>query len=291
MITTGVYTFCTHDQSALKHKFSWDSTRAHLLGWVYSVTLSRRIFKKLKLYTDRHGKVLLIDILKLPFDEVHVIFDNDVLIDKSLWAISKMITYTKQYEPFLHIDSDVFLINKDVFENNKFLESHLCVQSEENPGIYKEFYEKTMNDYFETGKLSFPVSYRNTSGMKHTYNYGIFGGNAHGLIRETFNEILNCLKKGEYKQIKDDKKVRELNIFYEQFISGVIFADKGFKFDTLLKTEMKTGNKEQDVEATSIGFCHLFGDGKKDLSLIKDIDTCVKYGNPNEYDIIDFLTK
>src|SRR5260370_31176140 len=61
------------------------------------------------LITDAHGKRLLVDQLGLSFTEVSTELDRlkDVSID--WWAIGKLVAYSLQDRPFLHIDSDVFL--------------------------------------------------------------------------------------------------------------------------------------------------------------------------------------
>ena len=94
------------------NRFCGFNSRKDLNFFCYSYC-AKHWFKNLVLYTDNQGiedlnRVLpLFDDVKLDLQELH---DNNV--PSSLWAYPKILAYSKETEPFLHIDNDVFLWEK-----------------------------------------------------------------------------------------------------------------------------------------------------------------------------------
>ncbi len=87
----------------------WLESRHHLLSWVLSLETAKRHFKTTALVTDTAGAALLVEGLGLRFDEVSTQLEGlaDAAVD--WWALGKLITYGSQSEPFIHVDSDVYL--------------------------------------------------------------------------------------------------------------------------------------------------------------------------------------
>jgi hypothetical protein len=87
----------------------WAGLRFHLMSWVLSLNTCRRFFDTTELITDARGAELLVDRLGLSFD--HVKLDLDALQDERAerWAIGKLHAYRAQSEPFIHLDSDLYL--------------------------------------------------------------------------------------------------------------------------------------------------------------------------------------
>jgi hypothetical protein len=61
------------------------------------------------LVTDGPGKALLVDELGLPFTHVSTELDRLGEAHPDLWALGKLVAYSLQDEPFVHIDADVFM--------------------------------------------------------------------------------------------------------------------------------------------------------------------------------------
>src|SRR5687767_1744547 len=94
---------------ARHHHRVWASPRHHLFSWVLSVRTAVRHYGPAVLYTDTAGAKLLVDRIGLEFDEVHTDLDALDAVDEGWWALGKLYAYRAQREPFVHIDSDVFL--------------------------------------------------------------------------------------------------------------------------------------------------------------------------------------
>jgi len=88
---------------------SWKSGLYHLLSWVVSVETARRHYPKTALFTDDEGARMLIDRIGLGFEHVSTELDALASHDPAWWILGKLYTYRAMTEPFIHIDTDVYL--------------------------------------------------------------------------------------------------------------------------------------------------------------------------------------
>jgi hypothetical protein len=89
--------------------WGWHRPEHHLLAWGLSLRLARRHYPETTLVTDSAGKALLVDALGLSFASVSTELDRLRDADPNLWALGKLVAYSIQDEPFVHLDTDVFL--------------------------------------------------------------------------------------------------------------------------------------------------------------------------------------
>jgi hypothetical protein len=89
----------------------WRSEKYHLLAWLLSVETARQHYREIALCTDDEGARLLVDGLGLEFDHVSTMLNALDDSDAEWWALGKLYTYRAQTEPFVHLDTDVFLWN------------------------------------------------------------------------------------------------------------------------------------------------------------------------------------
>ncbi|MGB6686559.1 MAG: DUF6734 family protein [Terracidiphilus sp.] len=87
----------------------WREPKHHLLAWGLSLRLAREHFPETMLVTDSEGKALLVDRLGLEFTEVSTELDRLRDVDPGWWALGKLMAYSLQDRPFVHLDTDVFL--------------------------------------------------------------------------------------------------------------------------------------------------------------------------------------
>ena len=87
----------------------WCKPLHHLLAWGLSVDAARRHYPETVLITDRAGKQLLVDQLGLHFTQVSTELERLDGVDPGWWALGKLVAYSLQDRPFVHLDSDVFL--------------------------------------------------------------------------------------------------------------------------------------------------------------------------------------
>ena len=87
----------------------WYSELHHLLAWGLSLRTARRHYPETMLITDQPGKRLLVEQLGLPFVHVSTELDRLANVDPGWWALGKVLAYSVQDQPFIHIDTDAFL--------------------------------------------------------------------------------------------------------------------------------------------------------------------------------------
>lgn len=91
------------------HQRAWLHPKYHLLSWILSVRTAERFFPETALITDDFGAELLVSKLKLRFGHVSRDLNQLADTDPCWWALGKLYAYRSQSEPFVHLDSDVFL--------------------------------------------------------------------------------------------------------------------------------------------------------------------------------------
>ncbi len=91
------------------YRQAWARPLDHLLSWVISAQTAMRHYPDSMLVTDSPGRKLLVDRLGLPFAEVSTELDRLAGHDPDWWMLGKLVAYSQQTAPFVHIDSDVFL--------------------------------------------------------------------------------------------------------------------------------------------------------------------------------------
>ncbi len=168
----------------------------YFYSWIISVLSISRFYKSTELYTDELGKILLIDILKIPFKKIIIAFEEISNLNIEWWAIGKIKTYSLQKESFIHFDNDVFLWDALPERINK---SVICAQS-------PEFFDENDADvYYRINELEQFIKNNNGWLPDFWYNYtknkttfeaaccGIFGGNNIKLIRDYSNKALDIV--------------------------------------------------------------------------------------------------
>jgi hypothetical protein len=87
----------------------WLNQKYHFLSWILSVQLGRSHFDSTELITDHEGAEILVKELGLKFDRISKELDNLNDQDIRWWVLGKLLAYSIQKTPFLHIDSDVYI--------------------------------------------------------------------------------------------------------------------------------------------------------------------------------------
>ena len=104
-----VWSFWTPPFQARKGRV-WRKPLHHFLAWGISLSAARRHYPETVLVTDQAGKKLLIDALVgLQFTAVSTELDCLRTVDPDWWALGKLVAYSIQDQPFIHLDTDVFL--------------------------------------------------------------------------------------------------------------------------------------------------------------------------------------
>jgi len=168
----------------------WLEKKYNYMSWALSCLTFKKHYDFIELVTDSKGKSLLIDTLGLPYDNVVNELDklNDFHTD--LWATAKLFTYKIQDEPFMHVDSDVYIWKR----LTDIEDAPLVAQNEETDiPVYKKMWADIVDNY------EYVPDYMLTDFRQQTKilscNAGIFGGTDVAFIKEFANESFHFLSR------------------------------------------------------------------------------------------------
>jgi hypothetical protein len=270
----------------------WGQPLQHMLAWGLSLHTARAHYPETVLITDTPGKRLLVDQLGLSFTEVSTELDRlkDVSID--WWAIGKLVAYSLQDRPFLHIDSDVFLW--------KPLPAHL----ESAPVIAQapeHFYSadqlsrpQQMEQLFADHNLPLPVEWewvrsRDPHHMRQE-NCGVLGGSDTAFLRYYANLGIDLATNPKHQSAWMNSTNKEsYNWLLEQFLLAACIDYHRFHPDSPhrgISIKYLFSSFEQGFdpnEAARAGFTHLLGGSKSHSAIVKRLEARIRRDDPAYY--------
>lgn len=267
-------------------EFGWLSPKHHLLGWILSANQLRNHYEKLELVTDSFGYELLIDQMKLPYTSVRVELDELNSYPTDLWALAKIKAYDLQNEPFLYVDSDVFIWKH--FPKN-LLAADLIVQNRE---IITKFSIERWN------KISPHLSYipnslegLNLGNVVNSCNMGIFGGHNLEFIKEYTRQAFSFVNKNINSLNKFN--LIDFNMFFEQVLFQMLALENEKSVSTLLSKDIidnrYSGLDDFDSIPHRKNYLHLLGTSKRRIINCKKMETYVLKYYPKSYKRLEAL--
>ena len=241
-----------------RQKGGWYDTPYNYISWALSCLLFKKHYGAIDLFTDQKGKEILVDRLGLPYDQVHVVLDRLNHYHPDLWAISKLFTYQLQDEPFLHVDSDVFVWKRFGQVDNADLIS-------QNEDLGYEYYQRIWHQI--RTHFDYIPDYMREDFQKYpeirACNAGVFGGHDIDFIKEFAYEAFKFLKRNQknYHKVILGYSV----LIYEQYLFACL-ARKRNKEVTYLFPRMSMDFKEVSDFAThprTNHYIHTVGGMKK----------------------------
>jgi len=197
------------EKISLDIKAGWRFAEHNWMSWTLSAMLLRKKYEKLELYTDVRGKKILIDLLKLPYTKVHIVFDEESKIHPRLFALAKIKTYSLQKEPFIHIDGDLFLwnsfskdlIDKEIIASNPELNLFFNKEILEDMEEHFQYIPDHLNDIHKQEQI-------------FSANAGIFGGTNLKFVREYCLMAEKIIEKNE--KCLQHVNIKLVNMLIEQ---------------------------------------------------------------------------
>ena len=257
-----VQTFWTAGRNPLEYSFGWLHPEYNLMSWALSCLSLREHYDEVALYTDTRGKEVLIDLLHLPYTEVHVVFDDFSCLPQH-WALSKIKTYSLQDKPFLHVDGDVYL-PKPIAP--AILEAPLVAQNIE---IGTGFYRSMMDKILAYKEIDLPIYVR--QGLKEetiaSYNMGIFGGTDINFIQSYCQEAFRFMDDNHMNDASYKHSEVWCNILFEQVFFALLSDIHNIKVACIgrpMKDEGYKGNEFCNFyRYEEMKFLHLLGGHKR----------------------------
>lgn len=272
-------------------KSAWCSEKTHWLAWILSLQQARKFFGKTVLVTDDDGARMLVDGLQLEFDTVSTALNGLKNQDAKWWAMGKLLTYSLQMEPFVHIDSDVFLWKALPVDSN----TPLFAQNPEFFEVGRSYYmPEAMEALIQQQGGWLPDEWRwfRASGLQQRAECcGVFGGGNTEFIRYYAKLALEMIEHpvnaGLWPVLGEHV---ERNILLEQYLLSAciefwnhsLFANNGKVDIHYLFSSMD--DAFNPGQAAKCGYTHLIADSKKDKTLANDLETRVIKDYPGPYE-------
>jgi hypothetical protein len=267
------------------HKyFIWHKPIHHLLAWGLSLRMASQHYPETILVTDYAGKKLLVDKLGLAFTHVSTELERLRDANSDWWALGKLVAYNVQDQPFVHLDTDVFLW--------KPLPRHLAqapvfAQHPEYPFFHwidDGGGPRDIENCFAAEGIELPVEWQWVRSRDENHfpeeNCGIFGGTNIEFIRYYSNLavdlVLNPQNRGAWARLSDKKGY---NMIVEQFLLAACVAYhrfhptapyRGVKIRHLFPG---VGEAFDQQWATRLGYTHLMGGAKSNPVVAERIET------------------
>lgn len=277
----------------------WLSETHHLLAWVLSLETARQHFAETALVTDRLGAHLLIDELGLKFDQVSTDLDALEHHDPLWWALGKLYTYRAQTQPFVHLDSDVFLWKP---LPQRLTSAPLCAQNPEYFAVGASYYQPAMVEatiHCVNGWLPEVWRWQRSIGILQTaVCCGIFGGHAIDFIHD-YADLAIQLVEHPTNQLAWSllSPSTERNILVEQYLLGCwiefhrSLSSSRYKAIDIeyLFSSLDTAFTPEQAERA--GYTHLIANAKRNSTIGHHLEKRVKQDYSNYFNRAVNLSK
>lgn len=237
------------------------------MSWALSCLCLKERFGEVELYTDDVGKKWLSDVLMLPYDNVHNVYDQSLCLPHH-WAYAKIKTYSLQKEPFLHVDGDVFVPHPFA----KDIEDAALVGQNLEYGT--AHYEQMLNDFLGHPGIVVPEWLRKCWQNRPlmSLNMGVFGGNDLSFIQRYCEEVDCLLDANGINDPSDQRSVVNVNVIFEQMLLEALASKEKQEISTVLDKQYP------DTGYTQSLFCdfetwkqsrllHIVGGNKRQLAI------------------------
>jgi hypothetical protein len=256
----------------------WNHRKYYYMSWALSCLRLKKHYNHIELITDVKGNEALINLLKLPYDTVRIELDKLNHYHEDLWALGKIYSYGIQNEPFMHVDSDVFVWNK--FDKN-VLEANLIAQNVEIDFNYDRVILSEILEQFTNIPSPLPTIFPENL---ISSNAGVIGGNNTSFFQEYsqlafsfVNVNLNNLSK---------VNIGLSNIIFEQYLFTCLAHKRKIDIVYILHD---IGNLYQkylcDFQGVShrTKYVHIIGPHKKDLASEQWLEERLLFESPAYY--------
>lgn len=261
--------------------WQWREPVHHLLAWGLSLRLARAHYAETVLITDGPGKALLVDNLGLSFTHVSTELDRLRNEYAGLWALGKLVTYSLQEKPFVHLDTDVFLWRP---LPGRITSAPVLAQNPESYNLEDEWSgPRVIENAFAREGLELPPEWEwSRSHREHQFreaNCGILGGMNAGFIqhyaRVALDLMLNPRHSAAWASIPDKDG---LNTILEQFFllaclefhrSDPASPFRGVHIKYLFPSFETAFNPNH---AARLGYTHLLADAKANAHITYRIE-------------------
>jgi hypothetical protein len=271
----------------------WRSQKHHLLSWVLSLERARHHYPETALYTDDEGAQMLVEGMGFDFGHVSTSLNGLKDADPGWWALGKIWTYASQKEPFVHIDSDVFLWNP---LPEKMAQADIFAQNPEHFGHGALFYQPEVLDAAIHNVPGGWVPeewkwYRSNDVAQQGECCGVFGGKHIEFINHYARQALQLLDYPANQaalQAMGDKS--EHMILLEQYLLSACIQyhqqreDSPYRGLTVVYLFSSMDEAFNSEHANKLGYTHLLAGAKRNRDITDKLERRVKMDYPAQYE-------
>jgi hypothetical protein len=279
--------FSLYNPVGINSSCGFNTLKDCLASTVLAILIAKKHFKRVEFTTDKMFKEIF-EKFGLPIDDLNAELEHlKSFVDKYFWAYGKLVAYTKQTEPFLHIDNDVFMLSGLPEAAHKY---DLIFQSNEwfNRKGY-HYYDPLIEVYD-----SAPVKCKKIKHVKnrYAYNCGICGG----YDLEHFKEWKRCSERyifapeNQLHFYKDNNKMLiHQNLMHEQYFNACLIESKGMRDRVFV-----LGDEVDEINRNGVEYAHLWGTTKREKENIDRVwrrlnrDYPKIYKKVQQFNVLDY---
>jgi hypothetical protein len=271
---------------------SWREPKHHLLAWGLSLRLAQQHFDETMLVTDSEGRALLVDRLGLEFGKVSTELDRLKDADSGWWALGKLVAYSIQDRPFVHLDTDVFLWKplspalKSAAVFAQCPEWHAFDQGRCQP--------RQVEELFAQHRLSLPAEWEWALSRDWTLfreeSCGIMGGNRVDFIRHYAETSIQMVMDPAYAAAWREVPHKDgYNMLMEQYALAAcvdfhrFHPDSPFRGVAMRYVFPSMEDAFSPQSSAQAGFTHLLGDSKANPEVAARIERRMATLDPGFY--------
>lgn len=276
-----------------RRTWAWSSQKHHLLSWVLSVERARVHYPQTALYTDDAGARMLVDGIGLHFGHVSTSINQLENADPGWWALGKLWTYALQTEPFVHIDSDVFLW-KPLPE--EMVQADIFIQNPEHFNRGAFFYQPEVLEAAIDGVPGgwMPKEwewYRSNGEVQQGECCGVFGGKRVDFINHYARQALKLLdhpaNRAAFRTMGGKS---EHMILIEQYLLSACIQyhrqrqDSPYRYLNVAYLFSSIDEAFNPDNASKVGFTHLLAGAKRNRYVTDKLERRVETDYPVQYE-------
>lgn len=279
-----------HELSNKKKFAGWLQYKYFLYSICFSCLTIKRYHPKLMLYTDDKGYDLFFKKLRLPYQDISLALNDLKNEDPGLWVVGRFIALQQQQQPFIHVDTDVYLWKKLPrlsHSNSVITQSEISL-----PAPYKKSLEGIIS------KFRFVPSclLKKTDATTTVANIGIMGGSDLGFFREYCTLALEILNRN--RSSLKDLNVSHFNEVLDEYLFTCFAREKNYPMRYLIpstRQEVKSSSMNNVLRFNQIPlvdkYIHLVGMAKKNQYACEQLELRFEYEFPDYYKRVQALLK
>ncbi|MEM9297376.1 MAG: DUF6734 family protein [Bacteroidota bacterium] len=182
-------------------------------SWILSSWQLRQFHERVELVTDEVGYDILIKQLELPYTDVKIILDQISDYPSQLWAAGKLLAYGVQKEPFLHLDSDIYIWQPLDLRPDDDL---VCFHFEKDRDIYQKYLE-SLKSYVSYVPECLEHIFKQGANL-NAANAAVLGGNNIDFIHKYVSEAFLFIDKNLTEIRKAGENMANFNVIFEQLL-------------------------------------------------------------------------